>query len=129
MRKMWRLFDTWIFERLGELRERLFNDTELTTVARDNLELLQDLVDAFRKREGNRVDLEVLRAELLEAYESVASLVVDLEFERARASYLEERVAEFEDEIVCARRGYPALRIVSVDGKPVKFGPPTASSP
>jgi hypothetical protein len=106
MRKMWRLFDTWIFERLGEFRERILNDTEVTTVARGNLELLQDLVDALRKRERNRVELE--------------SLVVDLEFERARASCLEERVAEFEDEIVCARRAYPALRIVSVDGEPVK---------
>ncbi|BCM86476.1 hypothetical protein mvi_49370 [Methylobacterium indicum] len=117
---MWRLFDTWIFGRLGEFRERIFNDTELTTIASGNLELLQDLVDALRKREGNRVELEALRAELLEAYESVASLVVDLEFERARASYLEERVAEFEDDIVGARRAHPALRIVSVNGEPVK---------
>ncbi|PIK71355.1 hypothetical protein [Methylobacterium frigidaeris] len=51
---------------------------------------------------------------MLEAYETVASLVADLEFERARVAYLEERLAAFEDDAEAARRSHPPLRIVSI---------------
>ncbi|MGF3027378.1 hypothetical protein ACQVP2_31790 [Methylobacterium aquaticum] len=110
---MWRLFDAKIFERLGDIRGKNSEAAELAAILRHNLELLGDSAGPLRERHVAEIELEVLRVELLEIYETVASLVVDLEFERARVSYLEERLAEFEDAAEAAQRSRPVLKIVA----------------
>lgn len=85
----------------------------LAAIMQHNLKLLGP-AGPSRTRDVAEVDLDALHVEMLEAYETVASLVADLEFERARVTYLEERLAEFEDAAEAARRARPPLRIVSI---------------
>jgi hypothetical protein len=119
MRKMWRLFDAKVFERLGDVRGRTSEAAELAAILRHNLELLGDAAGPLRERHVAEIELAALRVELLEAYETVASLVSDLEFERARVAYLEERLADVEDGAEAAR---PPLRIVSIAREPMDPG-------
>lgn len=93
----------------------------LAAVMQHNLKLLRP-AGLPRTRDVAEVELEALRVKLLEAYETVASLVADLEFERSRVSYLEERLASFEDDTEDARRSRPALRVVSIAREPMDPG-------
>ena len=97
----------------------------LAAVMQHNLKLLGP-AGSSRTRDVAEVELEALRVEMLEAYETVASLVADLEFERARVAYLEKRLASFEDDIEAARRSRPPLRIVSIAREPMDPGSTTS---
>lgn len=85
---------------------------QLAAVMQHNLKLL-GAAGSSRTRDIAEVELETLRVELLEAEATIASLVADLDNERAHASYLEERLAEFEDAVEAARRSRPPLRIMT----------------
>lgn len=117
-----RSFVTTIFESLSSIRVRARSTAAHATIVRHNLEVLRDLMDVLRVRDRTQLELEALRVELLEAETSIASLVIDLENERAHASYLKERLAEFEDAAEAARRACPPLRIVSIVREPMDPG-------
>ena len=95
---------------------------QLAAVMEHNLKLL-GAAGSSRTRDIAEVELETLRVELLEAEATIASLVADLDNERAHASYLEERLAEFEDAAEVTRRSRPPLRIVSIARETMDPGP------
>jgi chromosome segregation ATPase len=107
---------------LGVVRSNARSTAAHATIVRNNLEVLRNLVNVLRARDRTQIELEALRAELLEAETTIASLVADLEHERAHVAYLEERLAEFEDAAEAARRSRPALRIVSITREPMDPG-------
>lgn len=97
MIKVSRLFDGKIFDKLGGPRRKNSKATEFATIGRRNLELLRNLVDVLRARDVAKIELEALRVEVLEAHETVATLVDELNHSRMWAEYLEERLASYED--------------------------------
>ncbi len=97
MRKVCRLFEAKIFERFGGPRTKISKATEFATIARRNVELLRDLVDVLRARDASKIELEALRVEVLEAHETVATLVEELNHSRMWAEYLEERLSDYEE--------------------------------
>lgn len=106
MRNMWRLFDANIFEKLGNVQERASAAAELAAILRHNLELLGDPASPLRTREVVEIELDALRAEVLEAHETIATLVEELNLLRMWAEYLEGRLADYEDgKVVPLRRG------------------------
>lgn len=118
MMKAWPPFGLKVFERAGVVRTRLQRPEDHTTVMRHNLEVVRGLVDVLRARASTQIELEALRVEVLEAEATIASLVTDLEHERAYASHLEKRLAEFEDAAEAAQRSRPPLRIVTFKKEP-----------
>lgn len=116
--KLRHLFDMMTFKKLIAIRSGGQGTAAHATIMRHNLELLRDLVDALQMCDRTQIELEELRVEVLEAGATIASLVVDLEHERAHVAYLEERLAEFEDAADSAQRSRPPLRIVAFKQEP-----------
>ncbi len=103
---MWRLFDVKSFEKLGNVRGRTSEASELAAILRHNLELLGDSGGPPRARYVAEVELEALRVEVMEAHETIATLVEELNLSRMWAEYLEGRLADYEDDkVVPLRRG------------------------
>jgi cell division protein FtsL len=102
-----------VFDGLGVVRSRAQRAEAHATIMHHNRAVIQELVDILRERNRTQIELEALRIELLEAETTIASLVSDLENERAHVVYLADRIAEFEDADEAARRSRPPLRIVA----------------
>jgi hypothetical protein len=108
MRKMWRLFGANVFEKFVNVQERPSAAAELATILRHNLELLGDPAGSLRARDVAEIELEALRVEVLEAHETIATLVEELNLSRMWAEHLEGRLADYEDDkVVPLRRGRP----------------------